>query len=95
MFPQLRRASLPTALILFSNRVATASRCTWRLQAAARNEDKENDQADADQNGEEEDHQCSLVEELADVWFAYAGPDHEGILAEAHESEDRVDIILL
>jgi len=64
-------------------------------ESVSRHEDEEHNQADADQHCKEQDHQGSLVHELANVGFADARPVHEGIFAEACESEDRVDGVLL
>lgn len=61
----------------------------------AGNEDKENYKAHADEHREEENHERSLVEQLADVGFADARPIHEGVLAQAGEGEDGVDAVLL
>lgn len=61
----------------------------------ARNEDEQDDKADADEHREEEDHECSLVEQLANVRLADASPVHKGVLAQAGKSEDGIDAVLL
>jgi len=61
----------------------------------ARNEDEQDDKADADEHREEEDHKCSLVEQLTDVGLTDARPVHEGVLAQAGKSEDGIDAVLL
>ncbi len=61
----------------------------------AGNEDEQDDKADADEHREEENHECSLVEQLANVGLADASPVHEGVLAQAGKSEDGIDAVLL
>lgn len=61
----------------------------------AGNENEQDNKADADEHREEEDHECSLVEQLANVGLTDARPIHKGVLAQAGKSEDGIDAVLL
>lgn len=61
----------------------------------AGNENEQDNKADADEHREEEDHECSLVEQLANVGLTNARPIHKGVLAQAGKSEDGIDAVLL
>lgn len=66
-----------------------------QLETVSWYEDEKNDQAHANQHGEEQDHHGAFVHELSDVRFSYTCPVHEGVFAEPRQGEHRVDRVLL
>ena len=64
-------------------------------QTMSRNEDEEYDEGDSNQDGEEQNHDCPLVQHLPHVGFPYSRPVHECILAKPSQSEDGIEGVLL